>query len=84
MLLLILYTKFLKKQQKKKGGNLTPRKSKEQLQREARTKAKIKYESKTYKKILLRLHTAKDADIIEDLEKVPSKNAYIISKLRQK
>ena len=40
-------------------------------------KATKKYEKKTYKQILLKIR--KDSNIIEWLEKQPSKNGYIIS-----
>lgn len=39
-------------------------------------KATKKYEKKTYKQILLKIR--KDSNIIEWLEKQPSKNGYII------
>ena len=40
-------------------------------------KATKKYEKKTYKQILLKIR--KDSNIIEWLEKQPSKNGYIIN-----
>ena len=43
---------------------------------EAQLKATKKYEKKTYKQILLKIR--KDSNIIEWLEKQPSKNGYII------
>lgn len=42
----------------------------------AQLKAVRKYDSKTYKQILLKIR--KDSNIIEWLEKQPSKNGYII------
>lgn len=43
----------------------------------AQLKATQKYEKKTYKQILLKIR--KDSNIIEWLEKQPSKNGYIIN-----
>lgn len=40
-------------------------------------KATKKYEKKTYKQILLKIR--KDSNIVEWLEKQPSKNGYIIN-----
>lgn len=44
---------------------------------EAQKRATKKYEKKTYKQILLKIR--KDSNIIEWLEKQPSKNGYIIN-----
>lgn len=43
----------------------------------AQLKATKKFEKKTYKQILLKIR--KDSNIIEWLEKQPSKNGYIIN-----
>ncbi len=60
-----------------------PRKSKEQLRKERQYKATTKYERKVYKKFLLRLSILHDADIIDALNKVPSKNAFIKECIRK-
>ncbi len=60
-----------------------PRKSKEQLKKERQYKATTKYERKVYKKVLLRLSISHDADIIDTLNKVPSKNAFIKECIRK-
>lgn len=44
-------------------------------------KATKKYEKKTYKQILLKIR--KDSNIIEWLEKQPSKNGYILELIKK-
>lgn len=44
---------------------------------------KYRYEKKAYTKIMLRLRKEEDADILEALEKAPSKNAFIKECIRK-
>lgn len=44
---------------------------------EARLRAQIKYEKKHIRQILLKFHKTHEAEIIEKLDSVPSKNNYI-------
>ena len=60
-----------------------PRKSKEQLLKEAQYKATSRYKKKTYKNCKIELHIVNDADILEILEKVPSKQAFIKECIRK-
>lgn len=51
---------------------------------EAQKKAVKKYQKKAYKTFLLNLHKKNDADIIDQLENVTSKNGFIKECIREK
>lgn len=60
-----------------------PRKSKEQRLKESQYLATTRYKKKYYKNCKIELHLERDADILEVLEKVPSKQAFIKDCIRK-
>lgn len=60
-----------------------PRKSKEQLLKERQYQATTRYKKKYFKNCKIELHIERDADILEALEKVQSKQAFIKECIRK-